>query len=77
MSCVYLREEIYLKTYTLERADYMVVTLIPNAVTCVLQKGCVEGVIYRQISEMLCFCWGKGVPQLLWIVSTTVNNKLE
>ena len=60
---VYLIVEVYLKTYTLEWTDYMLATLIPNAMPCVLQKGPGEGVIYLQITEMLSFCWGKGVPQ--------------
>ena len=29
---VYLIEEVYLRMYTLEQADYMLATLIPNAV---------------------------------------------
>ena len=57
---VYLVEEVYLKTYTLERAYYTFGTSIPNTVPRILQKGPVEWVIYLQISEMLSFLLGKG-----------------
>ena len=58
--CIYNIEEIHLKMYTLERSGYTFATLIPNAVSCVLQKRPGERVIYLQISEMLSFFCGKG-----------------
>ena len=56
---VYLIEEVYLKTYTLERADYTFATSIPNTVPRVLQKGPVEWVIYLQIFRDVKFFVGE------------------